>query len=133
MSLKVGSSAKMSKTISESDVYMFAGLVGDFNDVHVNKIKAENGLFGKRIAHGMLVGSFISSVLGMYLPGPGTIYLEQKLLFKRPVFFNDTITAEVTVDEIVNREKNIYRLNTIVYNQNDEIVVDGYAVVKYSI
>ena len=76
MKLIVGQNASFSKTITESDVYNFAGLVGDFNDVHINQVAAEKSMFGKRIAHGMLVGSFISTVLGMYLPGPGTIYLE---------------------------------------------------------
>ena len=96
--MEIGQKASFSKTITEGDVYSFAGLVGDFNSVHVNLIEAEKSMFGKRIAHGMLVGSFISTVLGMYLPGPGTIYLEQNCKFKNPVFMGDTITATVTVD-----------------------------------
>lgn len=129
--LRIGQKASFSKTISEHDVYLFAGLVGDFNTVHVNAIDAEKSIFGNRIAHGMLVGGLISSVLGMKLPGPGTIYLEQKLEFKKPVFFGDTVTAIVHVDKIINLEKGIYRLCTSVINQNSEIVIDGYAIVKY--
>ena len=79
MNITVGQSASFSKTISEYDVYGFAGIVGDYNSVHVNKIEAKNSIFGERIAHGMLVASLISTVLGMKLPGPGTVYLEQNL------------------------------------------------------
>ena len=129
--MEIGQSASFSKTITESDVYSFAGLTGDFNSVHINQVEAEKSMFGKRIAHGMLVGSFISTVLGMYLPGPGTIYMEQNLKFKRPVYIGDTITATVTVESIINEEKGIYSLTTIVKNQDDKIVVEGYAVVKY--
>lgn len=123
--------ASFSKTITEHDVYGFAGISGDFNSAHINQIEAEKGPFGKRIAHGMLVGSLISTVLGTKLPGNGTIYLEQNLKFKRPVYIGDTVTATVTVSEIINKEKGIIKLDTIVCNQEGEIVVDGYAVVMY--
>lgn len=131
MKITIGQSASFSKTISEADVYGFAGIVGDFNSAHVNKKEAAEGMFGEQIAHGMLVGSLISTVLGMKLPGEGTIYLEQNLCFKKPVFFGDTVTATVTVKEIVNEEKGIYKLETIVTNQNMETVIRGYAVVLY--
>lgn len=131
MKLTIGQNASFTKTISETDVYSFAGITGDFNSAHVNKTAAEKGIFGERIAHGMLVGSLISTVLGMYLPGPGTIYLGQTLEFRRPVKFGDTITATVTVAEIVNAEKGIYKLDTKETNQNDETVVLGQATVKY--
>lgn len=131
MNIQVGQSANFAKTISESDIYGFAGIVGDFNSAHVNEVEAEKSIFGKRIAHGMLVGSLISTVLGMYLPGPGTIYLEQNLKFKKPVYIGDTVNAVVTVSKIINENKGIYSLDTVIYNQNNEIVTDGYAVVKY--
>ena len=101
MNIKIGQTASFSKTISEFDVYGFAGLVGDFNSVHLNRVEAEKSIFKNRIAHGMLIGSLISTVLGMKLPGSGTIYLEQNLQFKRPVYFGDTATATVTVKEII--------------------------------
>lgn len=129
--MNIGEKASFSKTITESDVYGFAGLVGDFNSVHINQIEAEKSIFGKRIVHGMLVASFISTVLGMYLPGPGTIYLEQNAKFKKPVYIGDTICATVIVDKIINEDKGIYSLQTIVTNQDREVVVEGYAVVKY--
>lgn len=131
MRIQIGQNASFSKTISESDVYSFAGLVGDFNSAHLNQIEAKKGIFGDRIAHGILVGGLISAVLGMKLPGPGTIYLEQNLKFKKPVYFGDTVTASVTVAEIINESKGIYKMNTIVTNQNNETVIDGFAIVMY--
>lgn len=131
MKIEIGQSASFSKTISESDVYGFAGLVGDFNSAHINQIEAEKSIFGTRIAHGMLVGSLISTVLGMKLPGPGTIYLEQNLQFKKPVYFGDTLTANAIVVEIVNEIKGIYKLDTIIINQKNELIIEGYALVMY--
>jgi 3-hydroxybutyryl-CoA dehydratase len=79
--LKVGDSAKFSKTISESDVYLFAGITGDFNPAHVDEEYAKNTNFKTRIAHGMLTASFISTVIGTMLPGPGSIYMRQAVNF----------------------------------------------------
>jgi maoC domain protein dehydratase len=129
--LEIGQTASFSKTISEVDVYGFAGIVGDFNPVHINKEIAKKSIFGKRIAHGMLVGSLISTVLGTKLPGDGTIYMEQNLKFKNPVFFGDTVTATVHVVEILNENKGIYRLETKIKNQDDVVTHEGYAIVKY--
>lgn len=131
MDIQVGQTASFAKTISESDVYGFAGIVGDFNSAHLNQVEAEKGIFGGRVAHGMLVGSLISTVLGMKLPGSGTIYLEQNLKFRRPVYFGDTATATVTVAEVIDEAKGIYRMNTDVTNQKGEVVTEGYAVVMY--
>lgn len=130
MELNIGMSASISKTISESDILNFADLVGDYNSVHLDEEKAKESIFGRRIAHGMLVGSLISSVIGTKLPGDGTIYLEQNLKFQRPIYISDTITALVTVNEILNEKKGIYRLDTVVMNQNEEVVINGYAIVK---
>ena len=130
MELNIGMSASISKTISESDILNFADLVGDYNSVHLDEEKAKESIFGRRIAHGMLVGSLISSVIGTKLPGDGTIYLEQNLKFQRPIYISDTITTLVTVNEILNEKKGIYRLDTVVMNQNEEVVINGYAIVK---
>ncbi len=127
----IGDTASISKTISEFDVYSFAGLVGDFNSVHINSVVAKESVFGNRVAHGMLVGSLFSAVLGTKLPGAGTVYLEQDLKFKKPVYFGDTITATVTVSELINERKGIYKLLTNATNQNGECVIDGFAVVMY--
>lgn len=128
MEFQVGQSASFSKTISETDVYQFAGICGDFNSVHVNKIEAERSIFGKQVAHGMLGASLISTVLGMKLPGPGTIYMGQTLKFLAPVYIGDTICASVRIREIQTNGKAI--LDTLVKNQNDKIVISGEATVK---
>ena len=126
--MKLGDSASFTKTVSEHDVYTFAGVSGDFNPAHVNEVEAQKGMFGKRIAHGMLSAGFISTVLGTQLPGPGTIYMGQELRFTKPVFFGDTITATVTVAELIP-EKNRAILDTVCTNQNGEVVIKGKATV----
>lgn len=126
--MKVGDSASFTKTVSEHDVYTYAGVSGDFNPAHVNEVEAQKGMFGKRIAHGMLSAGFISTVLGTQLPGPGTIYMGQELRFTKPVFFGDTITATVTVAELIP-EKNRAILDTVCTNQNGEVVIKGKATV----
>lgn len=126
----VGMKESVSKTISEGDVYAFAELTGDFNPAHVDLDWAANGVFGERVAHGIFVVGLISSVIGMKLPGPGTIYMEQDAKFKKPVYFGDTITAYVSIEEVLNYEKRVLRLKTEARNQKNEIVIDGYAIVK---
>ena len=111
-------------------VIAFADITGDNNPIHLNEEEAKKTVFKSRVVHGMLTGSFISAVLGTKLPGPGTIYLEQILKFKKPVYINDTVTVKVTVSDIINEEKGIYRLDTIIENSVGEIVTEGYAVVK---
>lgn len=126
--MKLGDSASFTKTVSEHDVYTYAGVSGDFNPAHVNEVEAQKGMFGKRIAHGMLSAGFISTVLGTQLPGPGTIYMGQELRFTKPVFFGDTITATVTVAELIP-EKNRAILDTVCTNQNGDVVIKGKATV----
>lgn len=125
---KVGDAAEFGKTISESDIYGFAGLTGDFNPAHVNEQYASQTPFKTRIAHGMFGAGLISAVLGMRLPGPGTIYLSQELKFLKPVRIGDTLTARVEVAEVI-AEKRRLKLRTTVANQDGEIVIDGMALV----
>lgn len=125
--IEIGMKASFSKTVSEHDVYAFAGITGDFNPVHINARAAEQSVFGRRIAHGMLCAGFISAVLGMHLPGPGAIYVSQNLRFRKPVYFDDTVTAEVEVVER-NIEKNRVKFITRCRNQDDEIVAEGESV-----
>ena len=129
--LEIGKSATFTKKITESDINAFAEVSGDFNPIHVDEEAAKKSVFGRRIAHGMLSASFISAVLGMYLPGEGTIYLGQNLKFLKPVDIGDEITAKVTVAEVVNEDKGIYKLSTQCFNQKEEMVIDGEATVKY--
>ena len=126
--LKVGQSDSFSKTITETDVYLFAGITGDLNPAHVDEEYAQNTRFGKRIAHGMLSAGLISNVLGTKLPGPGTIYLSQQVDFKAPVYFGDTVAAVVEVEELIP-EKNRAILHTYCRNQEGVIVVEGKATV----
>ena len=127
--LKVGDTAKFSKTISESDVYLFAGITGDLNPAHVNEDYAKDTYFKTRIAHGMLSASFISTVIGTMLPGPGTIYMRQEVSFLAPVKIGDTVTAIVEVADIMTDKKKV-RLKTYCINQDNKTVVDGEALVS---
>lgn len=126
--MKIGDHASVTKTVSETDVYLFAGITGDLNPAHTNEVAASKTMFKTRIAHGMLGAGFISAVLGMYLPGPGTIYMGQELKFTKPVHIGDTVTATATVEEIIP-EKNRVILDTTVVNQDGEIVIQGKATV----
>ena len=126
--MKIGDHASVTKTVSETDVYLFAGITGDLNPAHTNEVAASTTMFKTRIAHGMLGAGFISAVLGMYLPGPGTIYMGQELKFTKPVHIGDTVTATATVEEII-LEKNRVILDTTVVNQDGEVVIKGKATV----
>ena len=126
--LKKGDRASFTKTISEADVYLFAGVTGDINPAHLNEEYAKNTFFNGRIAHGMLSAGLISAVIGVQLPGPGTIYSEQTLKFLAPVKIGDTITATVEVAEI-DQDKNRVRLITTCKNQDDNLVTKGEAIV----
>jgi 3-hydroxybutyryl-CoA dehydratase len=127
--LKVGEAAEFTKTISESDIYVYAGVTGDLNPAHINEEYAKNTFFKTRIAHGMLMAGLISTVVGNKLPGPGTIYVKQELNFLAPVRIGDTITARVEVAEII-AEKNRVRLKTICSSQDGTTVLDGEALVS---
>lgn len=124
--IHVGDKASLSKTISEYDVYAFAGVTGDFNSVHVNAEFAKNSLFKQRIAHGMISAGLISAVLGTELPGIDTIYMNQELSFLAPVLYGDTLTATV---ECIEKDDKKHRIifRTTVTNQNDKLVTDGKA------
>lgn len=127
--LNIGDKASFSKTLSESDVYLFAGITGDFNPAHVNELEARKSLFEGRVAHGMLVAGFLSTVVGMQLPGPGSILVRQELKFLAPARIGDTVNAEVEVLEIHPR-RNMVILGAIVTNQDGRKVIQGKAVVK---
>lgn len=127
--IKVGDVAEFAKTVTETDIYLYAGITGDFNPAHVNEAYAKNTFFKTRIAHGMLTAGFISAILANQLPGPGTIYLKQGLSFLAPVRIGDTITGRVEVLELIP-EKNRIRLKTSCANQDGVVVLDGEALVS---
>ncbi|MEM7072905.1 MAG: MaoC family dehydratase [Pseudomonadota bacterium] len=123
--LHVGMSALFAKTITESDIVLYAGLTGDLNPVHVNQEYAKQTRFKGRIAHGMLTASLFSTVLGTKMPGPGCIYLSQELKFLAPVYAGDTVTAKVMITEIISARKRVICRTTATVG--DTIVCDGVA------
>lgn len=127
--LSVGDAAEFAKTVSESDIYLYAGITGDLNPAHVNEEYAKGTFFKTRIAHGMLAAGFISTVMGTKLPGPGTVYVKQDLNFLAPVHIGDTITARVEIMEVIT-EKNRLKLKTLCVNQDGTTVLDGEALVS---
>ncbi|RJR26696.1 MAG: MaoC family dehydratase [Desulfobacteraceae bacterium] len=127
--LKVGDRAEFSKTVSEADIYLYAGVTGDFNPAHIDEEYARTTFFKTRIAHGMLSAGFISAVMANRLPGPGCIYLRQELSFLAPVKIGDTITACAEVLSL-DYEKNRVRLKTWCLNQKGVTVLEGEALVS---
>lgn len=123
--LSVGMSAVFAKTISEADIVLFSGVTGDMNPVHVNEDYAKDTPFEGRIAHGMLTGSLISTVLGMKMPGPGCIYVGQSLKFIAPVRSGDTATARAVITEILPEKKRVVMQTTV--HVGDRLVVTGEA------
>ncbi|MDR0528153.1 MAG: MaoC family dehydratase [Zoogloeaceae bacterium] len=103
--LQPGMTASVSKTITDADIVLFSGVSTDTNAVHLNEDFAKTTMFGGRIAHGMLSAGLISAALGNRLPGPGCIYMGQTLKFKAPVRPGDTVTATVTVKEVIADKK----------------------------
>ena len=126
--LEIGQEASFSKTITETDVYLFAGISGDFNPLHLNEEYARKTPFKTRIAHGALPQSLIAPVLGMKLPGMGTIVVEITCRFKAPTFFGDTITAQARVMEKMEEKKWVLMALSW-HNQRGEMIAEGEAVV----
>ena len=114
-------------TVTEQMIFGFAEYTGDKNPVHIDEAYASKTFFKKRIAHGFLVGSFISAVLGNDFPGNGTIYLSQTMSFKRPVYIGDVITVHIVVKKFL--KKNRINLITKCVNQAGEEVIDGEAII----
>ena len=126
--LTVGAQATMEHVVTDAMLVAFAEVTGDHNPVHLDDAFAATTRFGGRIAHGMLVGGFISAAIATRLPGPGTVYLGQSLRFTRPVRIGDTVTTRVEVLELVPGKKRA-RLGTRCENQRGETVLDGEALV----
>jgi 3-hydroxybutyryl-CoA dehydratase len=129
--LSVGMTATFAKTVTDADIVLIAGVSGDNNPVHVNEDYARKTIFKGRIAHGMLSACFISTAIGTRLPGPGAVYVSQSLRFKAPVRVGDTVTARVTVDEVVPEKKRV--ILTTVCTVGDTVVVEGEALMMVSI
>jgi len=131
---KVGDSAEFTKKITEEDVMKFAEATGDYNPIHVNPEFAKTQMFGKQVAHGALSSGLISAVLGIKLFGPGILYGGQTVKFIKPVFFGDTLTAVATVKEMFTKKEGTLKFiicDTIVKNQNDEVVTTGEGTIIF--
>lgn len=128
MELKIGDSFSTERKVTDELVRKFAEVSGDHNPIHLDEEFAKTTRFGKRIAHGMLSGAFISAVLGYELRERKIVYLSQSLKFTAPVFLDDTVTAKATVTTI-REDKPIVTLETTCTNQNGETLVTGEAVV----
>jgi 3-hydroxybutyryl-CoA dehydratase len=128
--IAVGMKASFSKTITESDIHSFSAFTADFNPIHVDEVYANTSRLGQktkgRIAQGMLSASLFSTLVGMYIPGKGALYVSQQCNFLKPVKIGDTLKAECEVVE--KMEKNRVRMMMRCYNQRGEAVVEGEAV-----
>ncbi|MCB2101789.1 MAG: MaoC family dehydratase [Rhodobacterales bacterium] len=125
--LEVGQSACFGKTITDAEIAAFAGVSGDTNPVHLHDEFAASTPFKTRIAHGMLGASYISTLIGTRLPGPGCIYVSQNLRFKAPVRVGDTLTAFVTIEELIPEKKFIKMKTQCLVG--DKVVIDGEATI----
>lgn len=127
--LQEGMASSFSKTVTETDVALFAAITGDFNPLHMNEEFCKGTQFGKRIAHGGIPQALVAAVLGMKLPGLGTVVLELTTRFVRPTFIGDTITARAEVAEKLE-EKKWVRFNLTWTNQHNKEVCSGQVLVK---
>lgn len=130
-SIQTGDEAKLTRTLTEKDVQAFADLTGDNNPLHMDERYAGQTRFKNRVVHGMLTSSFLSTVIGTILPGPGALYLSQELNFKKPVMINDIIEAKVVVVQKIAAAKMLV-LETTITNQHSQVVVEGKAKVMWA-
>lgn len=122
-----GQTASITRTVTEAEIDAFAWATGDTNPVHMDEAYAQRTRFKHRIAHGMLVGSYISALLGTEFPGPGTIYMSQRMRFMKPVYVGDTIRVVATVTDYRD-DKAILTIQTDCFNQRGDHVISGEAV-----
>jgi len=127
--LQVGDKALLTKAFTEEEVFHFAEISIDKNPLHLDKDYGKDSIFGQRIVHGMLVASLFSGLMGMKLPGEGSIYLGQNLTFKAPVAIGEQVTASVEIIKI-REDKPIVTLRTVCVNSEGKVVIEGEAVVK---
>lgn len=127
--LMVGQTAQKQFRVSAEHVIEFARISGDNNPVHLDSEYAARTPFGQVIAPGLLVSSHISALIAMRLPGPGSIYVEQNLKFRAPVFLDEELTATVLVEELTPEGRRVV-LSTSVAKPDGEVAISGFAIVK---
>lgn len=130
LKFKVGDSDSVTMVITDEMVRAFAVLSGDDNPVHLNDEFASKTRFGKRIAHGMLLGALLSRVAGTKIPGPGTIVISQDIRYKEPCYIGDTVTAEIKILH-VRADKPIIKISSRVTNQAGGVLIDGGAILYF--
>jgi 3-oxoacyl-[acyl-carrier protein] reductase len=123
-SIAVGAQARLAKTISAANVQTFAELTGDNNPLHLDEAYARRTHFGRRVAHGMLVGSYLSTLIGMQLPGPGALWLQQSFLWRAPVFIGDTVEMTLTVTH-KSEATRVLNVEVKAVNQDGNTVLTG--------
>lgn len=128
MELKIGDSFSIQRLVTDELIRKFAEVSGDYNPIHLDEEVAKATRFGRRIAHGMLSGAFISAVLGERLTERKIVYLSQTLRFVSPVFIGDTVTTVATVVRI-REDKPIVTFETVCTNQNGDVLVTGEGAV----
>jgi acyl dehydratase len=127
--LYVGQSASISRRFTLQEVEAFSNMCMDKNPVHLDEDYARNSIFGDRIVYGFLTASLFSGIIGSVLPGNGSIYLNQNMNFRKPVYHNELVTATCTITNI-REDKPIVTLETVCKNEAGETVVDGTALIK---
>lgn len=127
--LKIGMTYELRKSFSSEEVELFSKLSLDNNPVHIDSTYASGTIFKNKIVHGFLSGSLFSAIIGTKMPGNGSIYLNQTMNFRRPIFHNQIVIAKVTVTDI-KYEKSIVSLQTICQDEFNNILIDGTALVK---
>ncbi len=122
--IEIGLSKEFLVTITESMVDDFAALSGDFSPIHMDNKYAESTTFKKRVVHGMLLGSFLSRVDGMYLPGKHALYFSQSMEFRNPCFIGDTVKVS---SEVIDKSEStkILKIESKITNQNNKILLYG--------
>ncbi len=128
MEIKVGDVFTRSRTVTDELIRAFAEVSGDFNPIHLDEEFAASTQFGRRIAHGMLSGAFISAVLGNEFKEQRIVYLQQKMRFIAPVFIGDTVTVTSTVTRIRD-DKGIVTIDTTCTNQDRTVTLTGEAMI----
>lgn len=128
LDFSVGQTCSFSEVVDDKLVHGFANLTGDHNPIHVDDEFAKKTKFGQRIAHGGILFGMISKALATDMPGVGTVYLNQLVNFRAPVFIGDTVTLVATIAEIL--PKAVAKINVVIKKQTGDVVMDGVAEVK---
>ena len=123
--IKVGMIESYSQTITDTDIKNFAGLSGDHNPIHVSDEYAEQSMFKRRIAYGMISASFFSGLFGTKIPGYGCVYVSQSINFKRPVYIGDTVSASIKVTSVDMKNNRVF-FDTVC-TVKGKVVIDGAA------